>query len=116
MICKSLFVQTRGLLRKELRNPLRNKRKFRHANGHKPGIGQQFLERVSIRERPADLEDRAVPGYWEGGLICGSKKDYIATIVERQTRFTVLVNLNGKKSDHVVPALAPQLINLPDQF
>jgi len=115
-IYKSLFVQTRGLLRKELRNHLRSKRKFRHAKGHKPGSGQQIVEGVSIRERPADVEDRAIPGHWEGNLICGSKNSYIATIVERQTRFTILVKLNGKKTDHVVPALARQMINLPDQL
>jgi len=84
--------------------------------GHKPGSGQQIVEGVSIRERPADVEDRAIPGHWEGNLICGSKNSYIATIVERQTRFTILVKLNGKKTDHVVPALARQMINLPDQL
>jgi IS30 family transposase len=62
-IYKSLFVQTRGLLRKELRNHLRSKRKFRHAKGHKPGSGQQIVDGVSIRERPAEVEDRAVPGH-----------------------------------------------------
>lgn len=61
-IYKSLFVQTRGLLRKELRNHLRSRRKFRHAKGHKPGSGQQIVEGISIRERPAVIEDRAVQG------------------------------------------------------
>ena len=115
-IYKSLLVQTRGLLRKDRCNHLRSKRKFRHAKGHKPGSGQQIVEGVSIRERPANVEDRAIPGHWEGDLICGSKNSYIATIVERQTRFTILVKLNGKKTDHVVPALARQMINLPDQL
>lgn len=113
-IYKSLFVQTCGLLRKELRNHLRSKRKLRHAKGHKPGSGSQIVDGVSIRERPASVEDRAVPGHWEGDLICGSKNSYIATIVERQTRFTILVKLSGKKTDHVVPALACHMINLPD--
>jgi len=115
-IYRSLFVQTRGLLRKELLNHLRSKRKFRHAKGHKPGSGRQISEGISIRERPASVEDRAVPGHWEGDLICGSKNSYIATIVERQTRFTILVKLNGKKTNHVVPALAHQMSNLPEQL
>lgn len=115
-IYKSLFVQTRGLLRKELRNHLRSKRKFRHAKGHKPGSGQQIVAGISIRDRPAIVEDRAVPGHWEGDLICGSKNSYIATIVERQTRFTMLVKLDSKKTEQVVPALARQMINLPDQL
>lgn len=115
-IYKSLFVQTRGLLRKELRNHLRSKRKFRHAKTHKPGSGQQIVEGVSIRERPAAIDDRAVPGHWEGDLICGSKNSYIATVVERQTRFTLLVKVDGKKTDTVVPALARQMTKLPRQL
>ncbi|WP_417247535.1 IS30 family transposase [Celeribacter sp.] len=115
-IYKSLFVQTRGLFRKELRNHLRSKRKFRHAKGHKPGSGQQIVEGVSIRERPAAVEDRAVPGHWEGDLICGSKNSYIATVVERHTRFTILVKVDGKKTDCVVPALARQMTELPDRL
>lgn len=115
-IYKRLFVQTRGLLRKELRNHLRSKRKFRHAKDHKPGSGQQIVAGISIRDRPAHVEDRAVPGHWEGDLICGSKNSYIATIVERQTRFTMLVKLDSKKTEQVVPALARQMSNLPDQL
>lgn len=115
-IYKSLFVQTRGLFQKELRNHLRSKRKFRHAKGHKPESGQQIVEGVSIRERPATIEDRAVPGHWEGDLICGSKNSYIATVVERQTRFTILVKVDGKKTDQVVSALAGQMTKLPSQL
>ena len=115
-IYKSLFVQTRGLLRKELRNHLRSRRKFRHAKGHRPGSGQQIVEGISIRERPAIIEDRAVPGHWEGDLICGSKNSYIATIVERQTRFTILVKVDGKKTGIVVPALARQMTELHDRL
>jgi IS30 family transposase len=115
-IYKSLFVQTRGLFRKELRNHLRSKRKFRHAKDHKPGSGQQIVEGVSIRERPAAAEDRAVPGHWEGDLICGSKNSYIATVVERQTRFTILVKVEGKKTEVVVPALARQMTELPTRL
>ena len=115
-IYKSLFVQTRGLFRKELRNHLRSKRKFRHAKGHKPRSRQQIVEGVSIRERPAAIEDRAIPGHWEGDLICGSNNSYIATVVERQTRFTILVKVDGKKTDLVVPALARQMTVLPKQL
>jgi IS30 family transposase len=115
-IYKSLFVQTRGLFRKELRNHLRSNRKFRHAKDHKPGSGQQIVEGVSIRDRPAAVEDRAVPGHWEGDLICGSKNSYIATVVERQTRFTILVKVDGKKTDVVVPALARHMTELPSQL
>ncbi len=115
-IYKSLFVQTRGLLRKELRNHLRSRRKFRHAKGHRPGSGPQIVEGISISERPATIEDRAVPGHWEGDLICGSKNSYIATIVERQTRFTILVKVDGKKTDIVVPALVRQMTELPDRL
>lgn len=115
-IYKSLFVQTRGLLRKELRNHLRSRRKFRHARGHRPGSGQPISEGISIRERPGTIEDRAVPGHWEGDLICGSKNSYIASIVERQTRFTILVKVEGKKTDFVVPALARQMTQLPNRL
>ena len=115
-IYKSLFVQTRGLLRKELRNHLRSMRKFRHAKAHKPGSGQQVVEGVSILEGPAAIDDRAVPGHWEGDLICGSKNSYIATVVERQTRFTLSVKVDGKKADTVVPASARQMIRLPRQL
>jgi len=113
-IYKSLFIQTRGLFRKELRNHLRTKRKFRHAKKHKPATGQQILAGVSIRERPACVEDRAVPGHWEGDLICGSKNSYIATVVERQSRFTILVKVEGKKTEGVVSALSRQMAKLPE--
>lgn len=113
-IYKSLFIQTRGLFSKELRNHLRSKRKFRHSQSHKPASGRQIVDAVSIRERPASIEDRALPGHWEGDLICGSKNSYIATVVERQTRFTILVKLDGKKTDHVVPVLSRHMASLPD--
>lgn len=115
-IYKSLFVQTRGLLRKELRNHLRSQRKFRHAKAHKPGSGQQIVGGISIRERPAAIDDRAVPGHWEGDLICRSKNSYIATVVERQTRFALLVKVDGKKTDTVVPASARQMTKPPRQL
>ena len=115
-IFKSLFMQTRGLFRKELRNHLRRSRKFQHAKGHKSGLIQQIVEGVSVREGPAAIEDCAVPRHWEGDLICGSKNSYIATVVEHQTRFTILVKVDGKKTDQMVSALAGQMTKLPSQL
>ena len=115
-IFKSLFMQTRGLFRKELRNHLRRSRKFRHAKGHKPGLGQKIVEGVSIRERSAAIEDCAVPGHWEGDRICGSKNSYIAPVLERQTRFTILAKVDGKKTYQMVSALAGQMTKLPSQL
>jgi len=112
-IYRSLFIQTRGLFRKEMRNHLRTKRKFRHAKNHKVATRGQIVEGVSISKRPASVEDRAVPGHWEGDLICGSKNSYIATVVERQTRFTVLVKVSGKDTMNVVSALSKQMSKLP---
>lgn len=113
-IYKSLFIQTRGLFRKELRDHLRTKRKFRHSQGHRAGARGQIIDAISIRERPAEVEDRAVPGHWEGDLICGAKNSYIATVVERQTRFTILVRVESKNTEHVVAALSKQMSKLPD--
>lgn len=113
-IYKSLFIQTRGLFRKELREHLRTKRKFRHARGHRAGSRGQIVDGISIRERPAAVDDRAVSGHWEGDLICGSNNSYIATVVERQTRFTILVKVASKNTDHVVSALFKQMSKLPE--
>jgi IS30 family transposase len=113
-IYKSLFIQTRGIFRKELRNHLRTKRKFRHSKNHQTGTRGQIIDGVSISERPADIEDRAVPGHWEGDLIYGAKNSYIATVVERQTRFTVLVKVESKNTADVVNALSTQMKKLPD--
>ena len=68
---------------------------------------------LSIRDRPADVEDRAIPGHWEGDLITGSQNTHIATLVERQSRFTVLVKVPGKDTTSVVTALSPQIRQLP---
>ena len=74
------------------------------------------MEGVSIRERPAAIEDRAVPEPWEGDLICGSKNSYIAPVLERQTRFAILAKVDGKKTDQMVSALAGQMTKLPSQL
>jgi len=74
----------------------------------------QIIGAISIRDRPAEIEDRAVPGHWEGDLLSGSKNSHIATLVERRSRFVMLVKLNGKDSDSVVGALIHQVQNLPN--
>lgn len=112
-IYKSLFIQTRGLFRKEMRKHLRTGRKFRHSKKHKTASRGQIVDGISISERPAGIEDRALPGHWEGDLLVGSKNSYIATVVERQTRFTVLVKVDGKDTRSVVTKLSMQMSKLP---
>ena len=94
-IYRSLFVQARGVLKKELLEHLRAKRtirRSRHASLKRNGLGQ-IKDAVSIRERPASVEDRAVPGHWEGDLIGGSRNSYVATLVERHSRYVMLVKV-----------------------
>ena len=93
-IYRSLFIQARGVLKKELLGQLRSKRRIRrsqHSRIFKDSRGQ-IPEAISIRERPAEVEDRAVPGHWEGDLPSGSKNSHMVTLVERHSRFTMLVN------------------------
>jgi len=114
----SLFVQARGVLKKELQQYLRSKRAIRrsqHASLKKDGLGQ-IKNAISISERPASVEDRAVPGHWEGDLIAGSKNSYIATLVERQTRYVMLVKVKNKDTESVVSALIKQSKQLPDEL
>ena len=89
-IYKSLFIQARGVLREELKKHLRSKRMFRRAKSYRSRPRGQIVDAISIRERPAEIEDRAIPGHWEGDLIIGSNNSAIATVVERYSRFTVL--------------------------
>ncbi len=115
-IYKSLFIQARGVLKKELLKHLRSRRIMRRGktastSGQTRG---QIIDAISIRDRPAEIEDRAVPGHWEGDLLSGSKNSHIATIVERSSRFVMLVKLDGKDSDTVVGALIRQVRQLPD--
>lgn len=114
-IYRTLFVQARGALKRELIKHLRTKRVMRHAkNATTKGQPRgQIIDAVSIRERPASVEDRAVPGHWEGDLIAGSKNSHIATLVERHSRFTMLVKVEGKDSQTVVSALSKQVQKLP---
>jgi len=115
-IYKSLYIQTRGLFRKEMRSHLRTKRKFRHAKNHKAASRGQIVEAVSIRDRPSHVEDRVIPGHWEGDLILGANNSYITTVVERQSRFTMLVKVAGKDTNSVVSALTAQMIKLPEHL
>ena len=114
-IYRSLFIQARGVLKKELLGHLRSKRRIRrsqHAHIFKDARGQ-IVDAISIRERPAEIEDRAVPGHWEGDLIGGKKNSHIATLVERHSRFTALVKVRSKDTAVVVAALSRQIRRLP---
>jgi IS30 family transposase len=114
-IYRTLFVQTRGALKRELLAHLRSRRmmrKGRHASTRGQPRGQ-IKEAVSIRERPPEVEDRAVPGHREGDLISGSRNTHIATLVERSSRFVMLVRVGGKDTESVVAALGEQIRRLP---
>jgi IS30 family transposase len=114
-IYKSLFVQARGVLKKELISHLRTRRLMRRGKSSTTR-GQprgQIVDAISIRQRPAEVEDRAVPGHWEGDLLSGGKNSHIATLVERQSRFAMLVQVRGKDTDSVVNALVRQVKHLP---
>ena len=116
-IYRSLFIQTRGVLKKELMAHLRTARQMRQAKGGttKSGLGQ-IVDTVSIRERPAEAEDRAVPGHWEGDLLAGSNNTHIATLVERHTRFTMLLKIPSKDTATVIAALGKQVRKLPREL
>ena len=117
-IYRSLFIQARGALKKELTAHLRTQRKMRRsklAAGKRQTRGH-IVDAVSIRERPAEVEDRAVPGHWEGDLIAGSKGSHIATLVERHSRFVMLVKVQGKDTASVVSALSRQVRRLPTRL
>jgi len=117
-IYKSLFIQARGALKKELLQHLRRTRSMRRSRyKHAKDSGQgQITHTVSIRERPASVEDRAVPGHWEGDLIIGSNNSQIATLVERHTRYVMLAKVNGKDSETVINALIKQAHKLPREL
>jgi len=117
-IYRSLFIQTRGVLKKELQQYLRTQRAIRrskHASLKRDGLGK-IKDAVSISERPASVEDRAVPGHWEGDLIAGSKNSYIATLVERHSRYVMFVKIKQKTTETVVSALIKQSRKLPDEL
>jgi IS30 family transposase len=116
-IYRSLFVQTRGVLKKELMAHLRTRRQMRQAKGGttKSGLGQ-IVDTVSIRERPADAEDRAMPGHWEGDLLCGSNHSHIVTLVERASRFVMLLKVPSNETAVVVGALTKHIGRLPAEL
>jgi IS30 family transposase len=114
-IYRTLFVQARGALKKELQRHLRSGRVMRHARTatRKGQTRYQIVDAVSIRERPPEIEDRSVPGHWEGDLLCGARNSHIATLVERKSRFTVLVKVAGKDAPTVAKAMSREIHKLP---
>ena len=117
-IYRTLFIQARGALKKELLEHLRRPRPMRRSRHYtqKTEIHGRIIDAVSISERPASAEDRAVPGHWEGDLLIGSHNNQIATLVERQTRYVMLVKLDGKDSQTVVNALTKNARKLPQEL
>jgi IS30 family transposase len=113
-IYRSLFVQARGTLKKELIGHLRSKRRIRRPRHAIDGrVGERIVDAVSIRQRPAEVKDRAVPGHWEGDLVEGCRGTYIATLVERRSRFVILIKIPDKRTDVVVGALIKAARKLP---
>jgi transposase, IS30 family len=114
-IYRSLYVQARGVLKKELLLHLRSRRSIRRSR-HATQKGRTITNAVSIRERPASIEDRAVPGHWEGDLLCGSKNSNIVTLVERHSRYVMLAKVPNRETQTVVNALIKQARKLPDEL
>ncbi len=117
-IYKSLFVQARGVLKQELVQYLRTRRQLcgsRHALKGKDPRGQ-IRDAVSIRERPASVEDRTIPDHWEGDLICGPRNSFIVTLVERHSRSVMLAKVSDRRTKTVVDALIVQARRLPHEL
>lgn len=114
-IYRSLFIQARGVLKKELIGHLRTRRTLRHPRqaSAQDELRGRIPDAVSIRERPAEVEERAIPGHWEGDMISGSKNSHIVTLVERQSRYTALVKVKNKETATVVAALTRHIRRLP---
>jgi IS30 family transposase len=117
-IYRSLFIQTRGALKKELLAHLRRTRAMRRSRHHtqKTADHAQITDAISIRERPAEVEDRAVPGHWEGDLLFGGKNSQIATLVERHSRFVMLVQVKSRDSQTVTDQLIKHARKLPQEL
>ena len=117
-IYRSPYIQARGALKKELLQHLRRTRGMRRSRHHtqKTDTHGRIVGAVSISERPASVEDRAVPGHWEGDLVFGSRNSQIATLVERQTRYVMLVKVGGKDTETVVNALIKNARKLPQEL
>ena len=117
-IYRSLYVQARGVLKKQLMQHLRTRRSIRrsrHAT-QKGAHRGQISNAISIRQRPASVEDRAVPGHWEGDLLCGSKNSFIVTLVERHSRYVMLAKVPNRETQTVVNALIKQARKLPNEL
>jgi len=117
-IYRTLFIQARGALKKELLQHLRRTRRMRRSRHHtqKTADHGRISDTVSIRERPAEAEDRAVPGHWEGDLLFGSKNSQIATLVERHTRYVMIARVKSKDTETVINALIRQAHKLPREL
>ncbi len=117
-IYRSLFIQARGLFKKELAKHLRSKRMIRrsHHSRHRGRGDGQISDLVSIRERPACIEDRAVPGHWEGDLLAGSNNSHIVTLVERHSRYVMLAKVAGRDTETVVTTLIEHARRLPREL
>ncbi len=117
-IYRSLYIQARGALKKELLQHLRRTRAMRRSRHHtqKTADHGRITNTVSISERPASVEDRAVPGHWEGDLISGSRNTHIATLVERHTRYVMLAKVNAKDTETVINALIKHAHKLPTEL
>ncbi|MET0986845.1 MAG: IS30 family transposase, partial [Steroidobacteraceae bacterium] len=117
-IYRSLFVQARGVLKQELSAHLRQRRYLRRSRkaSTRPSSRGQIEDAVCISERPAQVQDRAVPGHWEGDLLCGDWQSQIATLVERKSRLVMLVRIPDKRTDRVVAALSKHVHKLPSQL
>ncbi|SAK76626.1 transposase [Caballeronia catudaia] len=117
-IYRTLFIQARGALKKELLEHLRRTRAMRRSRHHtqKTEDHGRIRDAVSISERPATVADRAVPGHWEGDLLCGSGNSQIATLVERHTRYVMLVKIDSKDSETVAKALIKHAGKLPQEL
>lgn len=117
-IYKTLFIQARGALKKELLRQLRTQRVMRQSKyfNTKGNARGGIIDAVSIHDRPQEVNDRMIPGHWEGDLICGTQKSYLATLVERSSRYTLLVKLSGNDTHAVVGAITQKVIELPHQL
>lgn len=116
-IYRSLFVQARGVLKKELQYHLRTQRKMRHSRfSSTKGARSKISDAVSIHDRPPEAADRAIPGHWEGDLVSGANNTHIATLVERRSRFTILVKVKGKDTASVVAGLKREVKRLPQHL
>lgn len=114
-IYRSLFIQARNVLKKELLGHLRRGGFMRRPRAH-PGAHLAIVDGISIHQRPAEIEDRAVPGHWEGDLLMGGTKSQIATLVERQSRYVMLVKVDSKDTGTVTKALATKIRQLPAEL